>query len=55
MLILIVVQAVLAAQELNMDDLISLLVMVSAIFIFIVTGALGIGIGRVILVYFGVL
>lgn len=38
-----------------MDELISLLVLVSAIFIFIVTGALGIGIGRVILVYFGVL
>ncbi len=38
-----------------MDDLISLLVMVSAIFFFIVMSALGIGIGRVILVYFGVL
>lgn len=38
-----------------MDDLISLLVFVSAIFVFLVAGALGIGIGRVILVYFGVL
>lgn len=38
-----------------MDDLIGLLVMVTAIFVFLVTGALGIGIGRVILVYFGVL
>lgn len=49
------VQAVLAAQELNMDDLISLLVLVTAIFVFLVTGALGIGIGHAILVYFGVL
>ena len=38
-----------------MDDLISLLVLVSAIFVFLVASALGIGIGRVILVYFGVL
>jgi hypothetical protein len=50
-----VVQAVLAVLELNMDDLISLLVLCSAIFFFIVMSALGIGIGRVILVYFGVL
>lgn len=38
-----------------MDDLISLLVLVSAIFIFIVTGALGLGIGHIILVWCGVL
>lgn len=38
-----------------MVDLISLLAMASAIFIMLVTGALGIGIGHTILVYFGVL
>lgn len=38
-----------------MDDLISLLATVCALLVFLVTGALGIGIGRVILVYFGVL
>lgn len=36
-----------------MDDLIGLLAMVSALFIVLVTGALGIG--HAILVYFGVL
>lgn len=38
-----------------MDYLISLLVFVSAIFVFLVASALGIGIGHAILVYFGVL
>lgn len=38
-----------------MDDLISLLVLCSALFFVIVAGALGIGIGYAILVYFGVL
>lgn len=38
-----------------MDDLIGLLVTVSAFFFFIVAVALGIGIGHAILVYFGVL
>ena len=38
-----------------MDDLIDLLATASALLVFFVTGALGIGIGRVILVYFGVL
>ena len=55
MLILIVVQAVLAAQELNMDDLIGLLVLCSALFFVIVAGALGLGIGHIILVWCGVL
>ena len=45
----------LAVQELNMDDLIGLLAMASAVLIMLVTGALGIGIGHAILVYFGVL
>lgn len=45
----------LVALELNMDDLIGLLVTVSAFFFFIVAVALGIGIGHAILVYFGVL
>lgn len=38
-----------------MDDLIGLLAMASAVLIMLVTGALGIGIGHAILVYFGVL
>lgn len=38
-----------------MDDLIDLLATASALLVLLVTGALGIGIGRVILVYFGVL
>ena len=38
-----------------MNDLIGLLAMASAFFIMLVTGALGIGIGHAILVYFGVL
>ena len=38
-----------------MDTLIGLLAIASAVLIMLVTGALGIGIGRVILVYFGVL
>lgn len=45
----------LAALEFNMDDLISLLAMASVVLIMLVTGALGIGIGHAILVYFGVL
>lgn len=45
----------LAVLELNMDDLIGLLVTVSAIFFFIVAVALGIGIGHIILVWCGVL
>jgi hypothetical protein len=50
-----VVQAVLAAQELNMDDLIGLLVLCSALFFVIVAVALGLGIGHIILVWCGVL
>ena len=38
-----------------MDDLISLLATGCALFVFLVTGALGIGVGYAILVYFGVL
>ncbi len=55
MLILIVVQAVSEAQELNMNDLIGLLVLCSALFFVIVAGALGLGIGHIILVWCGVL
>ena len=38
-----------------MNDLISLLVLVSALFFVIVAGALGLGIGHIILVWCGVL
>ena len=46
---------VLVAQELNMDDLIGLLALCSALFFVIVAGALGIGLGRIIFVWCGVL
>ena len=45
----------LAAQELNMNDLIGILALCSALFFVIVAGALGLGIGHIILVWCGVL
>lgn len=45
----------LAVLELNMDDLIGILTLCSALFFVIVAGALGIGIGHIILVWCGVL
>ena len=55
MLILIVAQAVLVAQELNMDDLIEISLIAISIFLVLVLGALGIGLGHIIFVWCGVL
>ena len=49
------VQAVLAVQELNMDDLIEISLIAISIFLVLVLGALGIGLGHIIFVWCGVL
>lgn len=52
-----VVQAVLAAQELNMniDELIGAILRSISVFFALVLGALGIGVGHIIFVWCGVL
>lgn len=52
-----VAQAVLAAQELNMniDDLIGAILRSISVFFALVLGALGIGVGHIIFVWCGVL